>query len=68
MWASSVSETTVAQKGTIMNSTMVLRPDTSGRTRYVEMGWPARDERLVTIAEANAHRVGDAITGLTDVR
>jgi len=50
-------ETTVAQKATIMNSTMVLSADTSGRTLRVDMGWPARDERLVTVAEANAHRV-----------
>ena len=54
-------ETTVAQKGTIMKSTMVLSTDTSGRTLRVDMGWPARDERLVTVAEANAHRVGGAI-------
>jgi hypothetical protein len=53
-------ETTVAQKGTIMKSTMVLSTDTSGRTLRVDIGWPARDERLVTVAEANAHRVGRA--------
>jgi hypothetical protein len=53
-------ETTVAQKGTIMKATMVLSTDTSGRTLRADMGWPARDERLVTVAEANAHRVGGA--------
>ena len=50
-------ETTVAQKGTIMKAAMVLSTDTSGRTLRADMGWPARDERLVTVAEANAHRV-----------
>jgi hypothetical protein len=44
-----------------MKSTMVLSTGTSGRTLRVDMGWPARDERLVTVAEANAHRVGGAI-------
>jgi uncharacterized membrane protein len=44
--------TTVAQKATIMKSTMVLSTDTSGRTLRVDMGWPACDERLVTVAEA----------------
>jgi hypothetical protein len=53
-------ETTVAQKATIMKSTMVLSTDTSGRTLRVDMGWPACDERLVNIAEADAHRVGGA--------
>jgi hypothetical protein len=43
-----------------MNSAMVLRTDTSGRTPWVDMGWPACDERLVTVAKANAHRVGGA--------
>jgi hypothetical protein len=51
-----------------MNSTMVLSMDASGRTLWVDMGWPARDERLVTVAEANAHRVGGATTQLPDVR
>jgi hypothetical protein len=37
-----------------MNSTMVLGTDTSGRTLWVDMGWPACDERLVTVAEATA--------------
>jgi hypothetical protein len=44
-----------------MKSTMVLSTDTSGRTLRVDMGWPARDERLVAFAEANAHRVGGGI-------
>jgi len=54
------SETTVARKGTIMNSTMVLvlTTDTLGRALLVDVGWPARDERLVTVAEANAFRIG----------
>jgi hypothetical protein len=61
-------EMTVAQKGTIMNSTMVLSMDASGRTLWVDMGWPACDERLVTVAEANAHGVGGATFQLPDVR
>jgi hypothetical protein len=50
----------IAQKGTIMNSTLVLRTDASRRTLWVGVGWPACDERLVTVAEAHAHRVGGA--------
>ena len=46
-----------------MNSTTVVGTDTIGRTLWVDMGWPACGERLVTVAEANTHRVGDAITG-----
>ena len=42
---------TPRKKGTIMNSTKVLSTDTSGRTPRVDIGWPARDERLVTVAE-----------------
>jgi hypothetical protein len=61
-------ETTVLQKGTIMNSTVVLSTDTSGRTLGVDVGWPACDERLVTVAEANAHGVGGATFQLPDVR
>jgi hypothetical protein len=61
-------ETTVAQKVTIMKSTMVLSADTLGRTLWVDMGWPACDERLVTVPEANAHRVGGATSQLPDVR
>ena len=61
-------ETTVAQKGTIMNSTMLLSTDTLGRTLRVDMGSPACNERLVTVAEANALRVGGATTQLPDVR
>ena len=61
-------ETTVAQKATIMKSTMALSTDTSGRALWVDIGWPARDERLVTVAEANAHRVGGATSQLPDVR
>ena len=58
------SETTKAKKGTLMNSTMVLRTGTSRRTLWVDVGWPACEERLVTVAEADAHRVGDATTQL----
>jgi hypothetical protein len=61
-------ETTVAQEGTIMNSTMVVGTDTLGRTLWVDMGWPACDERLVAVAEANALRVGGATTRLPDVQ
>ena len=61
-------ETTVAQKGTIMKYTMVLSADTSDRTLWVDMGWPACDERLVTVAEASAHRVGGAAAQRLDVR
>jgi hypothetical protein len=57
---------TKAKKGTLMNSTTVVGTDTTGRTLWVEMGWPGCDERLVTVAEANTHRVGDAITRLHD--
>jgi hypothetical protein len=49
-------EATVAKKGTIMNSTMVLTSDSLARAVWVDMGWPACDERLVTVAEAIAHR------------
>ncbi|HYB39188.1 MAG TPA: hypothetical protein VEF72_28010 [Mycobacterium sp.] len=51
-----------------MNSTTVVGADTTGRTLWVDMGWAACDERLVTVAEANTHRVGDATTRLSDVR
>jgi hypothetical protein len=61
-------ETTVAQKGTIMKSTMVVSTDTSGRALWVDIGWPGRDERLVTVTEANAHRVGGATSQFSDVR
>jgi hypothetical protein len=56
------SDTTIAREGTIMNSTMVLvlSTDTLGRALLVDVGWPARDERLVTVAEANAFRNGGA--------
>ena len=53
-------ETTAALKGTTMKSTMVLSTDISRRTPRVDMGWPACDERLVTVAEATAHTVGGA--------
>jgi hypothetical protein len=39
-----------------------------GRTLWVDMGWPACDERLATVAEANRLRVGRATTRLPDVR
>jgi hypothetical protein len=55
-------------KGTIMNSTMVLRTDISRRTLWVDVGWPACDERLVRFGEAHAHRVGGANNHVTDER
>ena len=58
----------IAQKGTIMNSTMVLRTGTPRRTLWVDVGWPACDERLVTVAEADAHRVSGANHHVTDER
>jgi hypothetical protein len=51
-----------------MKSTMVVDTDTAGRTLWADLGWPACDERLVTVAEAIARRVGDAITQLPDMR
>jgi hypothetical protein len=45
-------------RGTIAKSTLVSRTDTSGRTLRLDIGWRACDERLVTVAEANALRVG----------
>ena len=51
---------TPRKKGTIMNSTMVLSTDTSGRTPRVDIGWPACDERLVSVAEATAADRGTA--------
>jgi hypothetical protein len=61
-------ETTVAQDGTIMNATMVLSTDILGRTLWVDVGWPACDEGLGTVAEVNALRVGGATTQLPDVQ
>ncbi|OBF92118.1 hypothetical protein A5791_14075 [Mycobacterium sp. 852002-51163_SCH5372311] len=46
------------RRGTINKSTLVLSTDASGRTLWVDIGWQACDERLVTIAEANALRIG----------
>jgi hypothetical protein len=46
----------------------VLNTDTSGRTVWVDMGWPVCDARLVTVAGAHAHRIGGATTPLPDVR
>jgi hypothetical protein len=60
-------ETTVAQEGTSMNST-VVGTDTLGRTLWVDMGWPACDERLLTVAEAKAPSVGAATTRLPDLQ
>jgi len=51
---------TPRKKGTIMNSTKVLSTDTSGRTPRVDIGWPACDERLVSVAEATAADRGTA--------
>jgi hypothetical protein len=46
----------------------MLSTDTSGRTLWVDIGRLACDERLVTVAEANAHTVGGATSQLPDVR
>jgi hypothetical protein len=43
---------------TIVKSTLVLRTDASGHSLWVDVGWQACDERLVTGAEAEALRVG----------
>lgn len=51
-----------------MKSTMVVDTDTAGRPLRADLGWPACDERLVTLAEASARRAGDAITQLPGVR
>jgi hypothetical protein len=51
-----------------MNSTMLLSTDTLGHTQWVDVGWPACDERLVTVAETNALRVSGATTRLPDVQ
>jgi hypothetical protein len=45
-------EATVAKEGTIMKSTMVPTSDSWVRPVRVDMGWPACDERLVTVAGA----------------
>ncbi|HZE17146.1 MAG TPA: hypothetical protein VE197_16410 [Mycobacterium sp.] len=49
-----------------MNSTMVEGTDTAGRRLWADWGWPACDERLVTVAEAIARRVGDSTTWLPE--
>jgi len=51
-----------------MKSTMVVDTDTAGLTLWADLRWPACDERLATVAEAIAGRVGDALTQLPDVR
>ena len=51
-----------------MKSTMVLTSDSWGRPVWVDTGWPACDERLVTVAGAIAHRVGGVTSELSDVR
>lgn len=51
-----------------MKSTVVLTSDSLARPVWVDMGWPACDERLVTVAEAIAHRVGGATSQLPDAR
>jgi hypothetical protein len=61
-------EATAAKEGTSMKSTMVPTSDSWVRPVLVDMGWPACDERLVTVAEAVAHRVGGATSQLPVVR
>lgn len=51
-----------------MKSLMVLSTDTSGCTQWVDMRWQACDERLVTVAEAEAFRAGGATFQLPDAR
>lgn len=65
---SPVARRPLRRRETNVNSTTVLGMDTLGRTLWVDMGWPACDERLVTVAGANALRVGSATTQLPDVR
>lgn len=55
---------TVAQKGTIMESTMVLSTNTPARKRWADVGLRACDERLVTVAEADALRASRAASQL----
>jgi hypothetical protein len=62
------NEATVAKEGTIMKSTVVLTSDSLARPVRVDMGWPACDERLVTVAEAITHRVDGATSQIPDVR
>jgi hypothetical protein len=38
------------------------------RTLWVDMGWPACEERLATAAEANAHRAGGVTSLSLDVQ
>jgi hypothetical protein len=47
---------TVPQKGMTMKSTMALSTDNFFRTQRIEIGCRACDERLVTVAEADALR------------
>ena len=62
------NEATVANEGTTMKSTVMLTSDSWARPVRVDMGWPACDERLVTVAEAIAHRVAGVTSQLPDVR
>ena len=61
-------QSTVAQKGTLMDSMPVLRTDSFGRGLWGDLGWPAREERLVTVAEAIAYGIGGASQHVTDER
>jgi hypothetical protein len=51
-----------------MKSTMVLTSASCGGAVWVDIGWPACDERLVTVAGAIAGRVGAATSQLPVVR
>jgi hypothetical protein len=51
-----------------MKSTIILTSDSGGHPVWVDMGWPASDERLVTAAAAMASGVGGATSQLPDVR
>lgn len=50
-----------------MNNTVVAS-DTSGRVFWLNMGWPASDERLVTASQAGTFGMRCARTYWTDVR
>lgn len=46
------------RRETITRSTLVLRTDSSGRAMWVDIGWQACDERLVSLAEAKTLGAG----------
>jgi hypothetical protein len=48
-------------------NTMVIASDTSGRAVWLDMGWPASDERLVAASEAGAFGIDCARNYLTEM-